>query len=62
MDLLLIAIILAILATIGTLILGLMTMSGGGETDRGLSTPLMWARVGLQAFTLALLAIALLVR
>ena len=62
MDLLLIAIILAILATVAALILGLMTMSGGDPTRSELGTPLMWLRVGLQTLTLVLLAVAVLVR
>ena len=62
MSLLQIAIVLAILATVAAMILGLMSMSGGGETDREISTPLMWSRIGLQVFTLVLLGVALLVR
>jgi hypothetical protein len=60
MDPLLVIIILAIGATLVATILGLITMSGGGATDQELSTPLMWARVGLQALTLLLLLIAVL--
>jgi hypothetical protein len=57
-----IVIVLALLATLGATILGLMAMSGGGATDREFSTPLMWTRVGLQAFTLLLLVVAALLR
>jgi hypothetical protein len=62
MSLLQIAIVLAILATLGATILGLMSMSSGGETDQEVSTPLMWSRIGLQVFTLLLLGIALLLK
>jgi hypothetical protein len=37
-------------------------MSGGGNTDAHASTPLMWARVGLQALTILLLFVALVIR
>jgi Hypoxia induced protein conserved region len=62
MDPLLIIIVLALLATIGTMVLGLLAMSGGDSVDRAFSTPLMWTRVGLQAFTLLLLVVAFLLR
>jgi len=58
MDLLKIVIVLALLATLATLFLGLLAMSGGGELDREASTPLMWTRVGFQALTLLLLVVA----
>jgi len=58
MDLLKIVIVLALLATVATLFLGLLAMSGGGELDREASTPLMWTRVGFQALTLLLLVVA----
>ncbi|HWK73869.1 MAG TPA: twin transmembrane helix small protein [Povalibacter sp.] len=58
MDLLKIVIVLALLATVATLFLGLLAMSGGGELDRETSTPLMWTRVGFQALTLLLLVVA----
>jgi hypothetical protein len=60
MDPMLIVIILALAATGVTLLLGLMAMAGGGSTDRVVSTPLMWLRIGLQAFTLLLLVVAVL--
>lgn len=62
MDPLVVVVVLALIATIITLFLGLLAMSGSEEVDREFSTPLMWTRVGLQAFTVALLFIALLVR
>jgi hypothetical protein len=62
MDLFVVVIIAAMLLTVGTVFLGLLTMSGGGSTDKTLSTPLMWARVGFQALTLLLLFLAIRLR
>ena len=62
MDLLLVVIILALIATVVTMLIGLLAMSGGGSTDRHFGTPLMWARVGFQGFTLLLLVIAVFLR
>ncbi len=62
MDPLLVVIVLAILATCATMVLGLLAMSGGGAADREFSTPLMWTRIGFQATTIALLIIAVLLR
>ena len=58
MDPFVVVIIAAILATVATVFLGVLTMSGGGSTDKALSTPLMWVRVGFQALTLVLLFVA----
>jgi ABC-type uncharacterized transport system YnjBCD permease subunit len=60
MDPMLVVIILALGATCLALLLGLMAMASGGSTDQVVSTPLMWLRVGLQAFTLVLLIVAVL--
>jgi len=57
-----IVISIALLATVGALLLGVLVMSGGGNTDATASTPLMWVRVGLQALTILLLFLALLMR
>ena len=62
MDLLTILIVLALLATCGTLGLGLLTMSIGGYNDKEFGKPLMWTRVGLQAATLLLLGLAVVLR
>lgn len=62
MDPLTIIIILALLATVVTLALGLMTMSGGGAAHKAFGTKLMWGRVGLQAIVIVLLFVALLLR
>jgi len=60
MNILTIMIILALLATIGALVMGVVSMSRGGEFDRQHSTQLMFARVGFQALALVLLVAALL--
>jgi Hypoxia induced protein conserved region len=62
MDLFVVVIIAAMLFTVATVFLGVLTMSGGGTTDKTLSTPLMWARVGFQALTLLLLFAAIRLR
>ncbi len=60
MDPLLVIIMLALAATALTVIIGLFAMGSGGSTDKVVSTPLMWARIGLQTFTLLLLIVAVL--
>ena len=62
MDLFVVVIIAAILATVVTVFLGVFTMSVGGSTDKALSTPLMWLRVGFQTLTVVLLFVALRLR
>ena len=62
MDLLTIVVVLALIATIITMFLGLISMGGGESLDREFSTPLMWIRVGLQAFAIILLFIAIWLR
>jgi Hypoxia induced protein conserved region len=62
MDLFVVVIIAAMLFTVATVFLGVLTMSGGGATDKTLSTPLMWTRVGFQALTLLLLFAAIRLR
>jgi hypothetical protein len=62
MDILLIVIVLALLATVAAMVLGLLVMSSNKSIDNEFSTPLMWARVGLQGFTLLLLVAAAFLR
>jgi hypothetical protein len=62
MDPLTVVIVLALLATLATMMLGLLAMSGGGELDRDASAPLMWTRLGFQGLTLVLLIIAVMVK
>lgn len=52
-------VILAMLATVVTLGMGIFSMARGGEYDRQHGTQLMGWRVGLQALTLVLLGVAL---
>jgi len=59
MDLLTVVIILALLATIGALFLGLISLSKGGNFDRDFGTRFMWMRVGFQGAAIVLLLIAL---
>ena len=60
MNILTTIIILALLATIGALVMGVVSMARGGEFDRQHSTQLMFARIGFQALALLLLVAALL--
>ncbi len=62
MDIFLVLTVLALIATCVTLGLGLLTMSSGGYNDKEFGEPLMWTRVGLQAVTLLLLGIAVMMR
>ena len=62
MDPMMLVIVLALAATGVALLLGLISMGGGGPTDQMVSNPLMWARVGLQAATLILLIVAFLLQ
>jgi len=52
-------IVIALLATVGTLLWGIVSMAKGGEFDQHHSHQLMFARVGLQGITLLFLLIAL---
>lgn len=60
MSLINLIVILALLATISTLVLGLRSMARGGTYDEEHSEKFMWERVGLQALAVALLVAALL--
>ncbi len=59
MSLLSLMIILALLATVGALGAGLVSMMRGGEYDRQHSTQLMTARIGFQGVAVLLLLVAL---
>ena len=59
MTVLTIVIVIALLATVGTLLWGIVSMAKGGEFDQHHSHQLMFARVGLQGITLLFLPIAL---
>lgn len=62
MDLLTIVIILALLATLAALLLGLISLGQGGRFDRDFGTRFMWARVVMQGLAVALLVLALALR
>ena len=59
MSVLNIMIVLAVIATVAVLGMGIVSMARGGEYDRQHSVQFMAARVGLQAATLLFLVIAL---
>ena len=59
MDVLTVLIVLALVATLIALVLGLLAMAGSEAMNRELSEPLMWTRVGLQGFAVLLLLIAI---
>jgi hypothetical protein len=61
MDVLTVLIVLALVATTITLLMGLMAM-GSESLDRELSEPLMWTRVGLQGLAVLLLVVAFILR
>ena len=58
MSILTIVIILALIATIITLGWGVRSMSKGGKYDEEHSEQLMFARIGLQAFAVVMLLLA----
>lgn len=62
MDFLTLVIVLALLATLVALLLGLTSLGQGGQFDKDFGTGFMWARVGLQGAAIALLLVALLMR
>ncbi len=59
MNVLTVFIVIAMLATAGALLSGLLSMARGGEFDQQHSHQLMFARVGLQGITLLFLFLAL---
>ena len=58
MNLISLLVVLALLATVVTLALGLRSMATGGDYDREHSEKFMWERVALQAVTVILLIAA----
>lgn len=58
MDLLTVMIMLALAATVISLVWGVVSMAHGGHYDEEHSTRLMGARVGFQALALVLLIVA----
>ena len=59
MDLLTVFIVLALLATIGSLVTGVISMGRGGQFDEEHSTQFMSARVILQVFAIILILASL---
>ncbi len=59
MDAITLLVMLGVLATVVALFTGIGSMAEGGEFDDRHSHQLMFARVGLQALTLLLVVIAL---
>jgi hypothetical protein len=60
MNTLTVLVFIALIATALTLVSGIASMAHGGEFDQRHSHQLMFARVGLQGLTLALMVVALL--
>lgn len=58
MNILTMVIMIALALTIGLVGTGVWSMAHGGEFDRKHSTQLMFARVGMQGFTVLLLLFA----
>lgn len=58
MNLVSLLVVLALLATLVTLVLGLRSMAIGGEYDREHAEKFMWERVALQAVAVILLIAA----
>ncbi len=50
---------LSLLATIGALGLGLLSMANGGATDKEFGERLMWARIIIQGAAVLLIGLAL---
>jgi hypothetical protein len=59
MEALNLLIIAALVGTIVVLVLGLRSMSKGGEYDREHAEKFMWERIGLQALVIVLLVAAI---
>ena len=62
MDPFTVVVVLALVATLVTMLMGIFTMGAGGDTDNYAGERLMWLRVGLQALTVLLMVIALWIR
>lgn len=62
MDVFTVLIAFAILATVVSLLFGLVSMGQGNRFDRKSGSGYMWARVGFQAAAVILLLLALMLR
>jgi len=54
-------IIIALLATIGALGIGLLSMGIGGSLDKDFGERFMWIRISLQGFAVLLILVALII-
>lgn len=52
-------IVLALLATLAALGIGLLSMAVGGSTDKDFGEQLMWTRIGMQGAAAVLIILAL---
>ena len=52
-------IVLALLATVAALGIGLLSMAVGGSTDKDFGENLMWTRIGMQGAAAVLIILAL---
>ncbi len=59
MDILIMAVVMALVLTVGTLAWGLSSMAHGGSYDSEHSEKLMFTRVSIQAIAFALIVVAL---
>ena len=62
MDLLGIVIVLALLATILVMIMGVYSMGHSRDLDKKVGSGLMWARIAIQAAAILLLTLAVYLR
>jgi uncharacterized BrkB/YihY/UPF0761 family membrane protein len=62
MDALTVIVMLGVLATVWTLLRGIASMAQGGDADFRHSHQLMFQRVGLQALTVLIVLLALLMQ
>jgi hypothetical protein len=62
MDTLTIVVVLALIATVVTMLLGVFSMGTGGDVDKYAGERLMWARIVLQGIAALLMIVALVIR
>jgi hypothetical protein len=62
MDILTIVVVLALVATVITMLMGVFSMGAGGNVDEYAGERLMWARIVLQGLAALLMIVALVLR
>jgi hypothetical protein len=62
MDTLTIVVVLALIATVVTMLMGVFTMGAGGDVDKYAGERLMWIRIVLQGLAALLMIVALVIR